>query len=77
MVMINELHLFIDESRGYILGLMLTKLPSLEQAVQIIGKSRLESVPGQCLSRSWVTYDYHSTHQFLQKSTNFFAINQH
>jgi len=38
-VIIDELHMIDDESRGYILELMATKLLSLEQNVQLIGMS--------------------------------------
>lgn len=38
-VVIDELHMLDNESRGYILELMATKLLSLEQNVQIIGMS--------------------------------------
>lgn len=42
MVVMDELHMLDDESRGYILELMATKLLSLEQEVQIIGESPQE-----------------------------------
>lgn len=35
----DEIHFINDESRGYILELMATKLLSLEQGVQIVGMS--------------------------------------
>jgi replicative superfamily II helicase len=38
VVVMDEMHMIDDESRGYILELMATKLLSLEQWVQIIGK---------------------------------------
>ncbi|TVY30431.1 Helicase and polymerase-containing protein [Lachnellula hyalina] len=38
-VIIDELHMIDDESRGYILELMATKLLSLDQNVQLIGMS--------------------------------------
>jgi replicative superfamily II helicase len=38
-VVIDELHMIDDESRGYILELMATKLLSLEQKVQLVGMS--------------------------------------
>ncbi|KAG0651093.1 Helicase and polymerase-containing TEBICHI [Hyphodiscus hymeniophilus] len=39
IVVIDELHVIDDDSRGYILELMGTKLLSLEQSVQIVGMS--------------------------------------
>jgi DNA polymerase theta len=39
VVVIDELHMVDDSSRGYILELMATKLLSLEQNVQLIGMS--------------------------------------
>lgn len=42
VVVMDELHMIDDESRGYILELMATKLLSLEQKVQIIGESSQE-----------------------------------
>jgi DNA polymerase theta len=39
IVVIDELHMLDDDSRGYILELMATKLLSLEQNVQIVGMS--------------------------------------
>jgi replicative superfamily II helicase len=39
VVVIDELHMLDDDSRGYILELMATKLLSLEQNVQLIGMS--------------------------------------
>lgn len=39
VVVIDELHMLADDSRGYILELMATKLLSLQQSVQIIGMS--------------------------------------
>ena len=39
IVIIDELHMLDDDSRGYILELMGTKLLSLEQDVQIVGMS--------------------------------------
>ena len=39
VVVMDEMHMIDDESRGYILELMATKLLCLEQAVQIIGES--------------------------------------
>jgi len=38
-VVIDELHMIDDDSRGYILELMTTKLLSLEHNVQLIGMS--------------------------------------
>lgn len=46
MVVIDELHMIDDSSRGYILELMATKLLSLEQSVQMIGMSATLSVSG-------------------------------
>jgi replicative superfamily II helicase len=40
VVVMDELHMLNDESRGYILELMATKILSLDQEVQIVGKSR-------------------------------------
>ncbi|KAM0129234.1 hypothetical protein ACHAO1_008561 [Botrytis cinerea] len=39
VVIMDEIHFINDESRGYILELMATKLLSLEQGVQIVGMS--------------------------------------
>lgn len=39
VVVIDELHMVDDSSRGYILELMATKLLSLEQNVQLVGMS--------------------------------------
>ncbi|KAA8570497.1 hypothetical protein EYC84_002766 [Monilinia fructicola] len=39
VVVMDEIHFINDESRGYILELMATKLLSLEQGVQIVGMS--------------------------------------
>lgn len=39
VVVIDELHMVDDNSRGYILELMATKLLSLEHNVQLIGMS--------------------------------------
>ena len=39
IVVIDELHMLDDGSRGYILELMATKLLSLEQSVQLVGMS--------------------------------------
>ncbi len=39
VVVMDELHMINDESRGYILELMATKLLCLEQSVQLIGMS--------------------------------------
>jgi uncharacterized protein Smg (DUF494 family) len=44
VVVMDELHMLDDESRGYILELMATKLLSLEQQVQIIGQCCKESI---------------------------------
>ena len=38
VVVMDELHMIADESRGYILELMATKLLTLDNDVQIIGK---------------------------------------
>jgi superfamily II RNA helicase len=48
VVVMDELHMIDDESRGYILELMATKLLSLEQEVQIIGEFNQEDVLGTC-----------------------------
>jgi len=39
VVVIDELHMLDDDSRGYILELMATKLLSLDQDVQLMGMS--------------------------------------
>lgn len=52
VVVIDELHMIDDESRGYILELMSTKLLSLEQKVQIIGESSQGIFP--CRSRQQI-----------------------
>jgi DNA polymerase theta len=39
VVVIDELHIINDDSRGYILELMSTKLLSLEQNIQLVGMS--------------------------------------
>lgn len=39
VVVIDELHIINDDSRGYILELMATKLLSLEQNIQLVGMS--------------------------------------
>ena len=44
IVVIDEIHMVDDGSRGYILELMATKLLSLEQDVQIVGMSATLSV---------------------------------
>lgn len=44
VVVIDELHMLDDESRGFILEMMATKLLSLEQDVQLIGMSATLSV---------------------------------
>lgn len=44
VVVIDELHMVDDGSRGYILELMATKLLSLEQDVQLVGMSATLSV---------------------------------
>lgn len=49
-VVIDELHMIDDESRGYILELMATKLLSLGQDVQIIGMSATINV---CLTKTF------------------------
>ncbi len=53
VVVMDELHMIEDESRGYILELMATKLLSLEQEVQIIGGFSQEDAPGTCPSTNW------------------------
>jgi DNA polymerase theta len=50
-VVIDELHMIDDESRGYILELMATKLLSLGQDVQVIGMSATINV---CLAQAFV-----------------------
>jgi superfamily II helicase len=54
VVVIDELHMVDDESRGYILELMSTKLLSLEQKVQIIGESSQGIFSCRCLSTGLV-----------------------
>jgi DNA polymerase theta len=54
VVVMDELHMIDDESRGYILELVATKLLSLEQEVQIIGEFSQEDVPGTCPPTSLV-----------------------
>jgi DNA polymerase theta len=44
VVVIDELHMVDDGSRGYVLELMATKLLSLEQDMQIVGMSATLSV---------------------------------
>jgi replicative superfamily II helicase len=48
VVVIDELHMLDDDSRGYILELMATKLLSLEQNVQLIGMSATLNVSLDC-----------------------------
>ena len=48
IVVIDELHMLDDDSRGYILELMATKLLSLEQNVQLVGMSATLSVSSFC-----------------------------
>ena len=44
VVVMDELHMLDDDSRGYLLELMASKLLSLEQNIQIIGMSATLSV---------------------------------
>jgi replicative superfamily II helicase len=44
VVVIDEIHMLDDESRGYILEIMATKLLSLEQNIQLICMSATLSV---------------------------------
>jgi hypothetical protein len=53
VVVIDELHMIDDESRGYILELMSTKLLSLEQKVQIIGESSQGIFPCRSRQQIW------------------------
>jgi replicative superfamily II helicase len=54
-VVIDELHMIDDESRGYILELMATKLLSLGQDVQIIGMSATINVcPAQTFAADFL-----------------------
>ena len=53
VVVIDEIHMVDDGSRGYILELMATKLLSLEQDVQIVGMSATLSV---CLLKQISTH---------------------
>jgi replicative superfamily II helicase len=55
-VVIDEMHMIDDDSRGYILELMATKLLSLEQNVQLIGMS--------------ATLNVDLTHRFQNASLN-------
>jgi replicative superfamily II helicase len=52
IVVIDELHMLADESRGYVLELMATKLLSLERGIQLIGMSATLNVsaPGPLLA---------------------------
>lgn len=52
VVVMDELHMLDDENRGYILELMATKLLSLEQEVQIIGKNSASTNPSTLLSQT-------------------------
>lgn len=44
VVVVDEIHMLDDDSRGYILELMVTKLLLLQQDIQIIGMSATLSV---------------------------------
>lgn len=55
VVVMDEVHFINDESRGYILELMSTKLLSLEQGVQIVGMSATLDVSLARVSRSFYT----------------------
>jgi hypothetical protein len=65
----DELHMIDDESRGYILELMATKLLSLEQEVQIIGEFSQEDVLGTCpptkLGPLGLHHHFHSSYASL------------
>lgn len=43
-VVVDEIHMLDDDSRGYLLELMVTKLLLLQQDIQIIGMSATISV---------------------------------
>lgn len=55
--MIDELHMLDDDSRGYILELMGTKLLSLEQNVQIVGMSATLNVSSPLLALQMLLTD--------------------
>jgi replicative superfamily II helicase len=44
IVVVDEIHMLDDDSRGYLLELMITKLLLLQQDIQIIGMSATLSV---------------------------------
>lgn len=44
VVVVDEIHMLDDDSRGYLLELMVTKLLLLQQDIQIIGMSATISV---------------------------------
>ncbi len=44
IVVLDELHMIDDESRGYIMELMITKLLVLQQKIQLVGMSATLSV---------------------------------
>jgi replicative superfamily II helicase len=44
VVVVDEIHMLDDDSRGYLLELMVTKLLLLQQDIQIIGMSATLSV---------------------------------
>ena len=50
VVVIDELHMLDDESRGYIMELMMTKLISLQHGIQIVGMSATLSNPQRLAS---------------------------
>jgi len=62
VVVMDELHMLDDESRGYIMELMATKLMSLEHNIQMIGMSASLSVsfPFLNIRSSFIWNDDHS-----------------
>lgn len=46
-MVVDEIHMLDDDSRGYLLELMVTKLLLLQQDIQIIGMSATLSVSNQ------------------------------